>query len=175
VLGQVMARIDNTLAVASQLARPGPLDREETDIDMLLGVVVADMPAADRPRVRLQRETAARTAAMDMSLMRLALRNLLSNALKFSPPGSPVTIRLADSEQPLGLVIDVADQGPGVAAEVLPRLFQRGARGPAGTSQGLGLYIVRRVMELHAGHAELLHSGPDGTTMRMLVVAAPDE
>ena len=58
---------------------------------------------------------------------------------------------------------------------MLPRLFERGARGPAGTSQGLGLYIVRRVMELHAGRADLLRTGPDGTTMRLLVPAAPDE
>jgi PAS domain S-box-containing protein len=175
VMGQVMARIDNTLAVASQLARPCPMDREESEIDTMIGVAIADMPAADRVRVQVRRETAARTAAMDMSLMRLALRNLLSNALKFSPPGSAVTVRLADSEHPLGLVIDVVDGGSGVPASVLPRLFERGARGPAGTSQGLGLYIVRRVMELHTGRAELLRTGPGGTTMRLLVPAAPDE
>ena len=181
VLGQVMARIDNTLAVAALLARPGPIDREDADIDTLVAVAGADMPATERPRVRVVRETSARTASMDMSLMRLALRNLLSNALKYSLPGSEVTLRLADSERPLGLVIDVIDTGTGIPPSLLPRLFERGARGVAssaanpGASQGLGLYIVRRVMELHGGRAELLHTGDAGTAMRLLVVDAPDE
>lgn len=178
VLGNVMARIDNTLAVAALLARPGPIEREDTDIDTLVAVSIADMSAADRRRVQVLRETAARTASMDMSLMRLALRNLLSNAMKYSPPGSPVTLRMADSEVPLGLIIDVSDQGGGVESGLQPRLFERGARGTApapGMSQGLGLYIVRRVMELHGGQAQLVATGPAGTTMRLLVVDAPDE
>ncbi len=178
VLGNVMARIDNTLAVASLLARPGPIEREDTDIDTLVAVSIADMAAADRRRVQVLRETAARTASMDMSLMRLALRNLLSNAMKYSPPGSTVTLRMADSEVPLGLIIDVCDEGGGVEPALQPRLFERGARGTApapGMSQGLGLYIVRRVMELHGGQAQLISTGPAGTTMRLLVVDAPDE
>lgn len=176
VVGQVMARIDNTLAVAALLARPGPVEREETDIDTLVAVAVADMPAGERPRVHVQRDTAARSATMDMSLMRLALRNLLSNALKYSPAGAPVTVRLSDSETPLGLLIDVIDQGPGVEPALQERLFERGARGRTpGSSHGLGLYIVRRVMELHGGQAQLLATGPQGTTMRLVVADAPDE
>lgn len=178
VLGQVMARIDNTLAVAALLARPGPIAREDTDIGTLLAVAIADMPAQDRSRVRVQRDTTARTASMDMSLMRLALRNLLSNALKYSPPGSEVTLQLADSEEPLGLVIDVVDRGHGVDPPLQARLFERGARGhpgAPGTGHGLGLYIVRRVMELHGGQVQLLRTGDTGTTMRLLVVDAPDE
>ncbi|GAB4036384.1 MAG: hypothetical protein Fur0014_02940 [Rubrivivax sp.] len=177
VVGQVMARIDNTLAVAALLARPGPVEREETDLDMLVAVAVADMPAGERPRVQVQRATTARSAPMDMSLMRLALRNLLSNALKYSPAGAPVVVRLSDSEAPLGLLIDVVDQGPGVEPALQPRLFERGARGRTpGSSHGLGLYIVRRVMELHGGQVQLLSTGPGGTTMRLLVVdEAPED
>jgi signal transduction histidine kinase len=44
-----------------------------------------------------------------------------------------------------------------------------------GSSHGLGLYIVRRVMELHGGQVQLLASGPGGTTMRLLVTDAPDD
>lgn len=177
VVGHVMARIDNTLAVAALLARPGPVEREETDLDMLVAVAVADMPAGERPRVQVERLTSARSAPMDMSLMRLALRNLLSNALKYSPAGAPVVVRLSDSESPLGLLIDVIDQGQGVEPGLQPRLFERGARGRTpGSSHGLGLYIVRRVMELHGGQVQLLATGPEGTTMRLVVVdEAPED
>ncbi|WP_128001532.1 sensor histidine kinase [Piscinibacter defluvii] len=175
VLRQVTESLDNTLAVASLLARLDPIEREDTDIDTLIAVACADLAAGDRGRVLVERATTTRTASMDMSLMRLALRNLLSNALKFSPPGSPVRLRIADSDEPLALVLEVSDAGPGVEPGLVPRLFQRGRRSrasgaPQGQGLGLGLFIVRRVMELHGGHAELLRTGPAGTTFRLLVV-----
>ena len=170
VLGQVLSSIDNTLAVASLLARPDPIQRADTDVDTLIAVAIADMPNGERPRIQVIRESATRTALMDMSLIRLALRNVLANALKYSPPGSPVNVRVWDSDEPLALVIDVIDLGPGIQAELLPRLFSRGARGAARLSGlGLGLYIVRQVMALHGGAVELVSTGPSGTTLRLSI------
>jgi signal transduction histidine kinase len=172
VLTHVLASIDNTLAVAALLVRAEPIARSDTDIDTLIAVTIADMPAAERHRVKVERATSTRTASMDMSLVRLALRNLLSNALTCSPPGAPVTIRVSELDDPLALVIEVADQGTGVSADLLPRLFERGAResrsGGRGGS-GLGLYIVRKVMELHGGRVELVRNRPDGATMRLVI------
>ncbi len=168
VLGQVMSSIDNTLAVTSLLAGREAIQRDDTDLDTLVDVVVADLALSDRKRVRVLRDTTTRTAVMDMSLARLALRNLLINATKFSAPGSEVQVRISDSDAPPALLIDVSDHGPGVAAEVLPRLFSRGARGStANAGHGLGLYIVQRVMALHGGTAQLLHTGQDGCTVRL--------
>jgi signal transduction histidine kinase len=127
VLAGVLSSIDNTLAVASLLARPEPIERDDMDIQALLSVTIADMPQAERERIFVSRSTALRTASMDMSLMRLALRNLLANALKYSPAGAPVRVHLADSDEPLALLIDVADEGPGIAAASLPHLFERGS------------------------------------------------
>jgi signal transduction histidine kinase len=172
VIGEVTAGVDNTLAVASLLARPNPLGRTDCDVDTLIAVAIGDMPAAERSRIRVERASATRTASMDMSLMRLALRNLLSNALKYSPPGSPVEVRVTDSDDPLALIIDVADTGKGVESQVLPRLFERGTRGSdvrSEGSHGLGLYIVRRVMELHDSTVLLHRNSPQGTTMRLVV------
>jgi len=170
VLGQVMSSIDNTLAVASLLARPEPIQRDDTDVDTLIGVAIADMPIADRRRVHVLRASATRTALMDMSLIRLALRNVLANALKYSSPDAPVTLCVRDSDEPLALVIDVSDAGPGIQAELLPRLFSRGARGTARLSGlGLGLYIVRQVMVLHGGDVEVLSTGESGTTLRLSI------
>jgi PAS domain S-box-containing protein len=178
VIGQVQASIDNTLAVASLLARPEPIRPTDTDIDNLLAVAVADMPPAERRRVVIERATTTRTASMDMSLMRLALRNLLSNALRYSPPDTSVVVRIGDSDDPLALIIDVQDSGAGVAPDDVRTLFERGSHGRAGHAPphglGLGLYIVRRVMELHRGRAELLRNGPDGATFRLAVIQHGD-
>jgi PAS domain S-box-containing protein len=183
VLSQVLGSIDNTLAVASLLARPDPIERVDSDIDALLGVAIADMPPAERDRIRVERSTSLRTASMDMSLMRLALRNVLSNALRYSPPGAAVVVNLADSDEPLALLIDVIDRGAGISEAKLPCLFDRGAhrrahgeiptapkREGANQGLGLGLYIVRRVMELHGGTVSLVRNAPQGVTLRLTLV-----
>ncbi len=131
------------------------------------------MPLAERDRVRIERVADTRTASMDMGLLRLALRNLLANALRYSAPGSAVTLRVSDSDEPLALVLDVIDNGPGIQPELLPRLFERGTRGratpPGVPATGLGLYIVRRALELQGGRAELVATGSAGTTMRLWI------
>jgi PAS domain S-box-containing protein len=179
VMHTVMSGVDNTLAVAALLGKSGAGDaslmQADVDIDTLLAVAVGDMPVADRERVRIERVTGTRTASMDTGLLRLALRNLLANALRHSPAGSPVRLRVWDSDEPLALVLDVIDQGPGIQADLLPRLFERGTRGrhlSGRASHGLGLYIVRKALELHGGRAELVSTGPQGTTMRLWIAQA---
>jgi PAS domain S-box-containing protein len=173
VLGQVLAGVDNTLAAASLLAGGGRIARLDTDIDTLIAVTIADLPREQRDRVVVNRHTATRTALMDMSLLRLALRNLLSNALKYAPGLSPVQLHVMDFDEPAALQFEVADAGPGIPRELLPRLFTRGARGGGHESaHGLGLYIVKRVMDLHGGSAELLRTGPLGTVMRLTLPQA---
>jgi PAS domain S-box-containing protein len=177
VMHAVLAGVDNTLAVAALLGRGAPptLLDAEADIDTLLAVAIGDMPLAERTRVRIERAASTRTAAMDLGLTRLALRNLLANALRHSPPHAEVVLRVADSDQPLALVLEVIDRGPGIAQALQPRLFERGARGrerSGRASHGLGLYIVRRALELQGGRAELARSGPDGTTMRLWLAQA---
>lgn len=170
VLGQVQSSIDNTLAVAALLARPGPIQKTDTDIDALIAVAIGDMPESERARVHVIRATATRTAMLDMSLMRLALRNLIANALKFGPPASQVVLRIADSDDPLALLIDVTDEGPGIPTSLASALFTRGARGSGkGSGNGLGLYIVRQVMQLHGGTAEVLSTSERGTTFRLTI------
>lgn len=179
VIGQVLGSIDNTLAVASLLARPEPIRRELTEVDTLLAIAIADMPVREHSRIRVERLADIRTVFIDMSLMRLALRNLLANALKFSADDAPVIIRLTDSDDLPALVIEVIDSGHGIAPHRLSRLFERGKpteheRSSKREGLGLGLYIVRKVLELHDGRAELAANGPSGVTMR-LVVCEPQE
>jgi signal transduction histidine kinase len=84
-------------------------------------------------------------------LIETALRNLLENAVRHTPRGVEILVTI-DAD---GLVC-VADDGPGVPAEAKARLFERFSRGdPQGSGAGLGLSIVRQIMERHGGRVRL--------------------
>ena len=173
MFSHVQSSIDNTLAAATLLGSGTISQVGDTDLDAFLALTLADVPMPLRKRIQIDRHSTIRTVSMNMGLMRLALRNLLFNALASGPDDTPVIVRLTDSDTPPAVFIDVQDQGPGfVDAQLLSRLFQRGARGQASgkTGHGLGLYIVRRVMELHGGYAELQHNQPGKTSMRLALL-----
>jgi len=103
----------------------------------------------------------------DFHLLERALGNLLHNALRFSPEGGAITVTLALQNGKAEL--SVADQGPGVSAEMLPHLFERfstqkAVQRPAhGT--GLGLYFVHNVAERHGGQAGYEALAPVGARL----------
>ena len=89
----------------------------------------------------------------DPERLRQALENLIGNALKHGPTGVPVVVSLARERGDEGgwAVLRVSGQGPGVAPEVLPALFERFARGPGSAGLGLGLYLARGIAAAHGG------------------------
>jgi two-component system, sensor histidine kinase LadS len=91
--------------------------------------------------------------ACDAGLLRIALRNLLANAVRHSPEGVPVQL-LAHGRADGGVDFAVADAGNGIPADELPKLFQKYFRGRSAQHKpgaGLGLYLVARVAKLHGG------------------------
>ncbi|AOY97305.1 two-component sensor histidine kinase [Cupriavidus sp. USMAA2-4] len=103
----------------------------------------------------------------DALLLRRAVGNLLANAIRFTPAGGTVTLRGYAERQ--GSAISVANPGPGIASEHLPRLFDRffradPARANSGESSGVGLAIVKSIMDLHGGSVEAV-SPPGGMTV----------
>lgn len=175
VLNDILGGLNNTLAEAALLAA-GELHCEDCDVDMVLAIAIADMPLPARTRIRIERSTSTRTASMDPALMRLALRNLLANALAYAAPASPVVLRVLDGEEPLSLILECRNEGPCIAPDVASRLFKRGAQGPRRASgraaQGLGLYIVGRVMQLHRGAAALVCNRDDAVTFQLVIPQA---
>jgi signal transduction histidine kinase len=92
-------------------------------------------------------------ASVDAARMQQVLVNLLENAVRYSPAGSNVTVRLA-CPAPATARIEVCDAGPGLSADEQARIFDRFVRGAAseGTSGlGLGLYLCRAIVEQHGG------------------------
>jgi signal transduction histidine kinase len=114
-------------------------------------------------------------ASCDADRLRQAIDNLVSNAIKYSPRDS--AIRVSVTEQAEDVVISVADEGPGLSPQDMTRLFERFQRlsaKPTGgeSSTGLGLSIVKRIVNLHGGSVTAESSGPGaGTTFSMRLPA----
>lgn len=80
---------------------------------------------------------------------------------------------ISDLDEPLAVVLEVRDEGPGFPDELLPKLFSsRGARGEQTNNRlghGLGLFIVRRVAELHGGTVQAGKVEPHGASVMLLI------
>jgi len=107
-------------------------------------------------------------------LLREMLANLLDNAINYAGHGARVTIRTGHSASvPPCAILEVEDNGPGIAPEDRERAFERFQRGNAGgTGSGLGLSIVRDIAGHHGAQAELL-DGPGGIGLKVRVTFAP--
>lgn len=98
----------------------------------------------------------------DASRLHQVVWNLLTNALKFTPRGGSVTMRLSAS--PRSVVFAVADSGQGIAAEFIPFVFDRFAQSDAGTNRvrgglGIGLAIAKQIVEAHGGSISVSSPG----------------
>ncbi|HEX8599496.1 MAG TPA: GAF domain-containing sensor histidine kinase [Chloroflexia bacterium] len=105
----------------------------------------------------------------DPERLKQALENLIANALRHSPKGMPVDVGVASERRDDGwwAIITVSDEGPGIAPELMPRLFTRFASGPGSTGLGLGLYLARSIAEAHGGTLTVASSPGEGTSFQM--------
>lgn len=111
-------------------------------------------------RIRLQQDSARHTLVCDFGLLRVALRNLLANADRHAPAACPIVLEIADSAD--GVRIRVLNDGAEIPADQAPLLFHKYVRGSQAqhlSGVGLGLYLVRRIAELHGGSLVLESRG----------------
>ena len=133
--------------------------------------VEAARPAAEKAGLELSLEaTRVKPCAGDAERLSQALDNLLSNAIKFTPEGGRVDIRLRGDD--LAAVIEVADTGVGIPAKDHDRLFDRLYRASSATEEhvpgtGLGLTIVKAIVEAHEGTVEVESEEHQGSTFRI--------
>ena len=165
--------LDNAIEMARLDKAHIDVRLEETDVQALVHEVVSSMQPriAGRP---LEISAAGRipSVPLDRRLVKLALKQLVDNALKYSPADGPIAVRLSSSDGSIG--IDVVDNGSGIAAEDRRRIFERFYRGQAVRNQipgsGLGLNIAHSIMKAHHGDLTF-HSKPGETTFRMTLPA----
>ncbi len=105
-----------------------------------------------------------------------ALNNLIENAVHYTPPEGSITIQTG--VQGKGVFIRVADTGIGIPADDLPRIFQRFYRSEAAQKMryggtGLGLVIVRRIVDIHCGKIDVESLPGQGTTFRLWLPLTP--
>jgi two-component system OmpR family sensor kinase len=151
-----------------------PLERVPVDIAELLQEAVTlaqEQPEAEARRLTLtlpQAPWPVPDILGDWDLLFLATYNLLDNALKFTRPGDTVEVRA--SEGGTFVIIEVADTGPGIPQEELPRVWEelyrgQGAQGVPGS--GLGLALVRAIVKRHGGQVTMRSREGQGTVVTM--------
>ena len=130
-----------------------------------------------------QRGAEAPVAEVDVELFERAVANLLDNALKFTPAGKAVVLSVqrvaAAAALPSQVMVQVHDQGPGIAEADLPHLFDRLYQSRSGVApatseegKGLGLAIVKRIAELHGGSVSVQCPAGQGTLVSLALPSA---
>jgi signal transduction histidine kinase len=129
---------------------------------------------AEEKRVDVDVEVPVPVVALaDRNRLRQVVANLLDNAVKYTPGGGRVTMR-GRSAGP-GVEIEVEDNGPGIAADDLPRIWDRLYRGDRSRSErglGLGLSLVRAIVQAHKGRADVESSPGRGARFTIRLPAA---
>ena len=165
--------VDDLVSDAMADALDITIRREPVDISVLVQEVAdANRPLANRKQQTIAVAAPANHAAMcDGDRIREAIDNLVSNAVKYSPIGGAIDLLVGRDGD--GIMVQVRDQGAGLSPEDISRLFGRfqrlSAKPTAGeTSTGLGLSIVKRIIDLHNGQVTVESAGPGrGATFKM--------
>jgi signal transduction histidine kinase len=154
-----------------------PLTRQRLDLVELVRdatVELANDPRAEGREIAFDAPAGPVLAAVDPPWFGRALRNLLVNAAAHNPAGTHV--RVAVAREGSEAVVTVADDGTGMDASTLARLFDRYYRGTSTATDvegtGLGMAIARQLVEAHGGHIEVESAPARGTTVRIRLKAA---
>lgn len=166
----------------AQLGQTVTLDRQPTDLLALVRGVVAQHEGLTAHRLRVETILATLEAVADAARVERVVGNLLSNALKYSPRGGDITLRVAQEEGPAGsvAVITVQDQGIGIPMADLPHIFERFRRARNVVGQipgtGIGLASVQQIVAEHGGTISVDSQEGKGSTftVRLPLAAPPD-
>ena len=157
--------IEDVLDVSRIVSGKLRLDVQPVELPLIVENAVATVrPAADAKNVRLQTVIDPRVGPVsgDPDRLQQVAWNLLTNAVKFTPKGGRVQVRLERVNSHIELI--VSDTGVGIKPEFLPYVFERFRQADSVTSRrtgglGLGLAIVRHIIEMHGGTADAASAG----------------
>ena len=171
--GHLESLIDNTVEMARLDTAHIKVQPELSRMSDLVREVVGSMQTAlDNRPIEVSCGEQLRTSALDRRLIKLALKQLLDNALKYSYPGTPLTIRVYDTDD--AVAVEITNRGQGIPADEQGRIFERFYRSPAVRhsipGSGLGLTISQSIVRAHQGDLSVV-SRPGETTFRLILPA----
>ncbi len=158
--------IEDLLDMSRIISGKMRIETHAVDLSQVIQNALASVrPAAEAKSIQLKLSMASNTPAIDGDANRLqqVLWNLLSNSIKYTPRGGWVEVSVQPSDTQIELT--VSDNGQGISGEFLPRLFTRFAQADSSTTRrhgglGLGLALVRHLVELHGGSVRATSEGP---------------
>jgi len=163
--------VDDMLVLARADGGGYPVIMAPVDLTALVQECIRELSGrADDKAIAIGSELEPIDLRGDEALLRRMFSNLLGNALAYTPQGGAVTVTLGRSDG--GVLLQVADTGPGIAPEDRERVFERFVRLDAARTTGgagLGLSIARWVAEAHGGGVQILSSGPGGSVFAAML------
>lgn len=170
---RLLRLVEDVLTTAHIESGGRRLKRERVDLTQTTEMVIEDMSQAklsEGREVRLESNPAPVFAWCDQTAMQQILVNLVDNAFKYSPDGSPVDVRLFQLEDEV--MIEVSDYGYGIPTEQLEAIFKRFRQVDSSSTRkvggfGLGLYIVKSLVDAHRGWVDVDSVVDKGTTFRV--------
>jgi signal transduction histidine kinase len=172
--GRLARLVDDLLVVSRIEAGTVRLSLEPVELPAFLQEVAEALGPEGRTRIVLDLDPKVGTVVMDPQRVEQVLRNLIDNALKFSPADGPVVVRAATSGD--RIEITVSDRGDGIPSDELPRIFDRFHQtGSALTREkegaGLGLYITKRLVEAMGGSIRATSAPGEGSAFSVRLPA----
>jgi len=149
---------------------------EPCDVQDVIGAALAQLGEAGRQRsIAIDAPASLPLVPMDFVLIAQTLVNVLDNAVKYSPPDAPITVRAEAHDQDLDIV--VTDLGVGIPAGDLDRVFDKFYRGAQTgvTGSGLGLSICKGFVEAHGGCIRAESQPAKGTRVRLTLPLRPTQ
>jgi two-component system sensor histidine kinase KdpD len=174
--GRLSAMMTQTIQMARIEAGPVDLDRQTHTVEDLVYSALEKQMAAGSP-IEVDLPQGLPPVSADAGLIRLVIREITANALKYSQPGAPIGVRARAADT--GVVISVSDRGPGIPAEEQRLIFEKYYRGKQRhgnlTGMGMGLPIARQVVEAHQGRVWVESQPGEGATFSFTLPVAYEE
>ena len=151
--------------------------REHADLGEIISACLEEIrPIAKNREIELTSNFMEHSVSLkiDSKAIRRMLQNLLDNALKFTPRGGAISLKLQNLEEKI--VVEVGDTGPGISSEEQKLLFLRFSQGKMGRKYtpgtGLGLYLCKQIVDAHQGEIACISAEGAGTTFRVCLPSA---
>lgn len=186
MVGKRLERIRNTIRkladlvdvfLSSQALDHGSLALQADRITLggLLEIALDGLPVADADtRVTVRTATPDQALIGDVQFLSIAIGNIVQNALRYSPPGSPVTVSAAADAD--SVTIQVVDQGRGMSAEEAARvgaIYFRATSSQGTKGSGVGMYLTRKILDAHGGSLRIDSQVGKGSTVTLQLPIGP--